>query len=350
MSAEAVQSRAVSLTDIAALTAKLRSLANLKIEQIQKITSRMRILALNAMIEPGRAGEAGRGFAIVSQEVRGVSADVGNVATTLEQELAGEINALDRLTKLMAEQAQGARLVDLALNAIEIIDRNLYERTCDVRWWATDSAVVDCASQPDHGRQDYACERLGVILDAYTVYLDLWLCDLNGRVLVNGRPGKYNVIGADVAREPWFQRGKALPNGNEYAVADIAPQALLGNALVATYAASVRAGGRADGDPIGVLAIHFDWEPQARTIVKSVRLSEAESRRSRALLIDANHRIIASSDGAGVLDEKVRLVTNNSPHGFYVADDGATIAFHATPGYETYRGLGWYGVIIQRSS
>jgi hypothetical protein len=22
------------------------------------------------------------------------------------------------------------------------------------------------------------------------------------------------------------------------------------------------------------------------------------------------------------------------------------IAFHATPGYETYRGLGWYGVIV----
>ena len=28
---------------------------------------------------------------------------------------------------------------NLALNAIELIDRNLYERTCDVRWWATDS-------------------------------------------------------------------------------------------------------------------------------------------------------------------------------------------------------------------
>jgi len=22
------------------------------------------------------------------------------------------------------------------------------------------------------------------------------------------------------------------------------------------------------------------------------------------------------------------------------------VAFHATPGYETYRGLGWYGVIV----
>ena len=37
-------------------------------------------------------------------------------------------------------------MVDLALNAIEFIDRNLYERTCDVRWWATDSAVVDCVA------------------------------------------------------------------------------------------------------------------------------------------------------------------------------------------------------------
>jgi hypothetical protein len=348
MQAEAVQSRAVSLTDIAALTAKLRSLANVKIEQIQKITSRMRILALNAMIESARAGDAGRGFAIVSQEVRGVSTEVGDVATTLEQELAGEINSLDRLTKLMAEQAQGARLVDLALNAIEIIDRNLYERTCDVRWWATDSAVVDCVVDPQRSRQDYACERLGVILDAYTVYLDLWLCDLNGRVLANGRPGKYGVVGADVTRETWFQRGKALSNGNEYAVADISAQPLLDNALVATYSASVRAGGRADGEPVGVLAIHFDWEPQARSIVTGVRLSDGERQRSRVLLIDENHRIIASSDGSGVLSEKVGLVTNNSPHGFYVSEGGATVAFHATPGYETYRGLGWYGVIIQK--
>jgi hypothetical protein len=26
---------------------------------------------------------------------------------------------------------------------------------------------------------------------------------------------------------------------------------------------------------------------------------------------------------------------------------GAVTAFHRTPGYETYRGLGWYGAIVQ---
>ncbi len=40
------------------------------------------------------------------------------------------------MTRAMSHRANGERLVDLALNAIEIIDRNLYERSCDVRWWA----------------------------------------------------------------------------------------------------------------------------------------------------------------------------------------------------------------------
>ncbi|MBW8860732.1 MAG: chemotaxis protein, partial [Caulobacter sp.] len=26
---------------------------------------------------------------------------------------------------------------------------------------------------------------------------------------------------------------------------------------------------------------------------------------------------------------------------------GTLVAFHATPGYETYRGLGWYGCLVQ---
>jgi Methyl-accepting chemotaxis protein (MCP) signalling domain len=338
----------VSLSDIVGLTGKVRGVANDKISRIQKVTSRVRILALNAMIEAERAGEAGRGFAIVAHEVRGISSEVGSIASTLDAELASEIEALERLTRLMTEQAQGTRLVDLALNAIEIIDRNLYERTCDVRWWATDSAVVDCAADPQEARQDYACERLGVILDAYTVYLDLWLCDLNGRVIANGRPGKYNVIGADVSHEAWFRRARGLASGEEYAVADVAGQPRLGEAPVATYAASVREGARADGKPIGVLGIHFDWEPQARAIVTGVRLSDEERTRSRVLLVDGQYRVIAASDGQGVLSEVIRLDTGGRPNGFYQGGRGEIVAFHATPGYETYRGLGWYGVILQQ--
>ena len=58
--------------------------------------------------------------------------------------------------------------------------------------------------------------------------------------------------------------------------------------------------------------------------------------------------MIAASDGQGILSETIDLKTNGRRNGFYQDAKGQTVAFHATPGYETYRGLGWYGVIIQR--
>ena len=53
------------------------------------------------------------------------------------------------------------------------------------------------------------------------------------------------------------------------------------------------------------------------------------------------------SDGRGVLSEKVELDTKGSASGFHSNARQELIAFHRTPGYETYAGLGWHGVIIQ---
>src|SRR4030095_9212313 len=105
----------------------------------------------------------------------------------------------------MAHRSRGERMGDLSRNAIELIDRNLYERTCDVRWWATDSAVVDCAAAPEAAAGAHASGRMGVILGAYTVYLDLWLCDLDGHVRANGRADRFNVVGQNVAHTKWFR-------------------------------------------------------------------------------------------------------------------------------------------------
>ncbi|RYY08510.1 MAG: methyl-accepting chemotaxis protein, partial [Alphaproteobacteria bacterium] len=252
----------------------------------------------------------------------------------------------------MAQKAEAERLTDLALNAVELIDRSLYERTCDVRWWATDAAVVDCAAIPNETAATYACERLGVILSAYTVYLDLWLCDQNGTVIANGRPDRYpGVRGQSVASEPWFQNAIALRSGDDYVSANVRRENRLAGAQVATYAASVREGGRADGRVLGVLGIHFDWEPQARAIVEGVRVAPEDRARTRVLLVDTNRRVLAASDGQGILTEVLPLDPKGQTSG--IARDnqtGTVTAFHRTPGYETYLGLGWYGMIVQRKA
>lgn len=342
------EEKATSLSGIAAMTAELRGVAAEKTRRIQQITGQMKILALNALIEATRAGDHGRGFSVVAQEVRSVGDVVGNVARELEEHLAERVAALQLQVEMMADVAQGQRLVDLSLNAIELIDRNLFERTCDVRWWATDSAVVDCAAEPNDERVRYASERLGVILGAYTVYLDLWLCDLDGNILANGRPDRYDVRGRNVGQEKWFRSALALRSGDDYIAADVGTQPLLAHAQAATYCASVRAAGQADGAPLGVLAIHFDWEPQARAVVEGIRLAPEERPLTRVLLVDSGMRVIASSDGAGILTERLPMPLDGRSSGYTHLPDGSLVAFHATPGYETYRGLGWYGAIVKR--
>ncbi len=323
-------------------------LAAAKARAIQSITAQTRILALNATIEAARAGDAGKGFAVVAGEVKTVSAEIGRLASEMETELRSALDRLRLVGERMAEDVRGARLIDLCLNAIEIIDRNLYERTCDVRWWATDAAVVDVAADPVAAKVVEAERRLGVILSAYTVYLDLWICSADGRLIAHGRPDRYPALhGLDVSRESWFREAMATHSGDDYAVADIARCGALGGAPVATYAAVVREGGAARGRPIGVLGIHFDWGPQAQAVVKGVRLAPEEAARSRVLLVDAGNRVIAASDGQGELSETIAL-SGHARSGCALQADGHLVAHHDTPGYETYQGLGWKGVIVQK--
>ncbi|MCF8480065.1 MAG: methyl-accepting chemotaxis protein [Rhodospirillum sp.] len=336
------------------LAAGVRETTEDKLTAIKAVTARTKILALNALIESSRAGEHGRGFAVVADEVKRISTEIAEIAGDLGNELSGKVENLERLGRLIIqdlreqrEYSLSTRLTDLSLNAVELIDRNLYERTCDVRWWATDSAVVRCLEDPNEELLTFASKRLGVILSAYTVYLDLWICDAQGRVVANGRPGRYPVKGMDVSGAAWFREAMDTKSGDEYAVADIARVGALENMPVATYSTAIRADGETHGAPLGVLGIHFDWGPQAEAIVDGVRLDRDEVDRSRVMLLDAKFRVIASTGNKGLLTETFDLRSEERHSGHYRRADGSLVGFHRTPGYETYGGLGWYGCIVQ---
>ena len=333
---------------ILALSKDVSKLITDNVKRIMGITRSTKILAINAAVEAARAGEAGRGFAIVAEEVGRVSDSIKGITNELTAALDERVSKLDRLGQQMVANVRGTRLSDLALNMIDIIDRNLYERSCDVRWWATDAAVVACASDPSPENRRFASKRLAVILDSYTVYLDLWVLDTKGEVLANGRPDRYRVAGHAIADEGWFKNALATRDGTEFAVADVGLRPELGNRAVATYATAIRDNGDTHGRPVGVLGIFFDWEPQARAVVNGVRLDTEEAARTRCLLLDSRFRVIASSDQQGFLQEIVNLRRENQVKGTYVDDSGRMVGFALTPGYETYKGLGWFGVVIQR--
>jgi hypothetical protein len=315
----------------------------------ENIASKTNLLALNATIEAARAGEFGKGFAVVAQEVKHLATQAAQNSKELRTVIMERINVQTSELADEFRRSEYNRLTEMSQTLVQLIVRNLYERTADVRWWATDDAMVRCLAEHSADAADHAVKRLGIINRFYSVYQNLVLVDRSGKVVACSNPEAYPLaIGSDVSSVSWFKHAMATRSGDEYCVDEIFNCPLHNNAPASVYAATVRKDGALNGDVLGVLGVYFDWVHQSEVIVRNEpNLSPEEWQYSRVLLLDSNLRIIAASDGQGML-EQFPLEHGGKQKGHYVdASTAAVTAFAQTIGYQEYDGLGWYGVIVQ---
>lgn len=314
----------------------------------EAIASQTNLLALNASIEAARSGEAGKGFAVVAQEVKTLATQTRDLSEEFRSVVLSRIQHGIAMTEDLVQDVEGSRLSEMAQTLVQIIVRNLFERTADVRWWATDAAFYRCLESGTEEDARHAVHRLGVINQFYTVYLNLVLTDAEGRIVAVSRPDRFpHLIGTRVTTEAWFTGAMATQSGEEYVVDDVGESRLHDNLPAAVYATAVRAGGTLDGPIVGTLAVFFDWGPQSHSIVATEpTLSAEEWERTHVMLLDSQFRVIAASDPARVY-RTYPLETGGLTKGAYTDRAGDIVAFARTLGYEEYDGLGWYGCVVQ---
>ncbi|WP_028310132.1 chemotaxis protein CheW [Derxia gummosa] len=184
------------------------------------------------------------------EQARGSNDTTGSASAVLDQ--IGEAGR--RTTRIFAEGirrlcalvADGRReqLRARAVVTINIVDRNLYERANDCRWWALNGALAETlaalrADPHDTAAAERATAVLGRLNALYTVYRRVALCDTEGRVLAVSRP-------ADALPPDWrlpeelVRANAALATSQDYAVSAFEPTPLCDGEPTYLYLAQVR--------------------------------------------------------------------------------------------------------------
>ena len=329
------------------ISGELQSYSNSNLQ----IVKQTKLLAINAIIEAARAGDAGKGFAVVADEVQRLADRASDIAVRFQDVLVGRISLSRTMSETLVDEMEGVRLIDLAQSLVQLIVRNLYERTADVRWWATDTAFWQALQAgADADQVALAADRLATINKFYSVYADLVLTNAQGRVIASANDTfARNIIGMDFSREAWFKAARALPTGDDYAVGEVTESQHHGRRDVLVYSTAVREGGRANGVVLGTLGVYFDWQNQGQSIVETEAALPANvAERTEVMLLDGKGRVIASTRQDSIFTT-FDLRHGESQRGSYYDGQGNIIAFARTLGYQEYDGLGWWGVVLQRT-
>jgi chemotaxis signal transduction protein len=180
--------------------------------------------------------------------------------------------------------------------AIDIMDRNLYERANDCRWWALTSyfrEVMDDYSSLDLNQGEISA-ILKYINDLYTVYTNLIIFDKNGKVIaVSNRDNEYLV--GRILTQDWVEKTLSLRDTSKYCVSKFEKSNLYNNQSTYIYSSAIRSL-KDERIITGGIAVVFDSTPQFHAMLDETLPSSTGDKAVFALFTNKDKQIISSTN------------------------------------------------------
>lgn len=247
------------------------------------------------------------------------------------------------ISRSQIEQTEGDAFALRAKNALDVLDRGMFERSREIQ----NAAILDDIRDPgipvDHKR-----EILARLQATFSAYAWIGICDEKGIGLVG--TGQY-LEGKDLSKRPWCSKGrektyigdvhdalllsKLLPNpsGESFYLVDVAAPVNDRNGVLQ-----------------GVLCGHIFWR-WADEVLDSKQTPGKD-----IFLISRDGTVLSGpvkpqTKLADLSSETSRLIAGDKGAGYQLVkwNDGKTylVGFSKSSGYREYPGLGWVSVVRQ---
>ncbi|MDY0320754.1 MAG: cache domain-containing protein [Arcobacteraceae bacterium] len=241
------------------------------------------------------------------------SQNTTNTSSSFARSILKEIRFTGEKTKILFEDSiknlnftiMEALLDDvgfLATLSIDIMDRNLYERANDCRWWALTPAMRQALSYN---------QNLGTLKDIleyinslYTVYSNIIIYDKNKTIVAVSNKDS-SLIGIELSQE-WAKNTLSIKDTSKYCVSEFEQTYLYDNSYSYIYNASIL---HDENDTVvGGIAIVFDSTTQFQAMLKDSLPKNIQDSQMFAMFVEKkNQKIISSTNSDFTIGSKLNI-------------------------------------------